>query len=70
MEALGKSCNIFWVWFGIPGHAQRFPNDKVSISLGRAELFYLFIACSYISVEATVLSYRFIWIWSAMPKIL
>ena len=25
MEALVKSCNIWWVWQGMPGHAQHSP---------------------------------------------
>ena len=40
------------------------------LSLGRVELFYLFVVCSYTSVEATVLSCCFSWVWSSMPKVL
>ena len=70
METLVKSCNICWVWSGIPGQAEPSQNNKVPISLGRVELFYLFVACSYTSMEATVLSCHFSWVWSCMPKVL
>ena len=43
-------------------------NNKATICLGRVELFCLFVACSYTSMEATVLSCRFSWVWSACPK--
>ena len=52
-------------------------NNKATISLGRVELFCLFVACSYTFVEATVLSYgpaypkfseatnhQYLWKWS------
>ena len=42
----------------------------MSLSPGRLELFCLFVACSYTSMEATVLSYLFGWIWSCIPKVL
>ena len=45
-------------------------NNKVPISLGRIELVCFFVACSYTSMEATVLSYHFSWVWSCMPKVL
>ena len=70
MEALVKSCNICWVWLGMPGMSKFLPNDKVTISLGRIELSCLFVAFSYTFMEATVLSCRFSWIWSDMPKVL
>ena len=31
---------------------------------------YLFVVCSYVSMEATVLSCHLIWVWSSMPKVL
>ena len=62
MESLVKSCNICWVWSGMPGHAEPFPNNKVPISPERVELFCLFVVCSYTSVEDTVLSCHFIWV--------
>ena len=43
-------------------------NNKATICLGRVELFCLFVACSYTAMEATVLSCRFSWVWSACPK--
>ena len=43
---------------------------RVPISLGRVELFCLFVAFSYTSMEATMLSCHFIWVWSCMPKVL
>ena len=69
MEALVKSCNICWVWSGMPGHAKP-QNNKVSISLGRVELFCVFVACNYTSMEAAALSCHFSWLWSYMPRIL
>ena len=36
MKALIKSCNICWVWSGMPNVLQ---NNKAPISLGRVELF-------------------------------
>ena len=44
-------------------------NNKATISPKRVELFCLFVACSYTSMEATVLC-RFSWVWSGMPKVL
>ena len=67
MEVLVKSFNICWVWSGMPNSLQ---NNKVPISYGRVELFCLFIACSYTSTEATVLSCHFSWACSSMPKLL
>ena len=67
MEALVKSCNICWVWSGMSKVLQ---NNKATISLGRLELFCLFVACSYTSVEATVLLCCFSWVWSSMLKVL
>ena len=69
MEALVKSCNI---GFGqaCPGMPNLLQNNKVPISLGRAQLFCSFVAFSYTSMEATVLSCHFSWVWSCMPKVL
>ena len=55
MEALVKSCNICWVWSGMPGHPNVLHNNKAPISLGRDVLFCLFVACSYTSLEASVI---------------
>ena len=62
MEALVKSCT--------PGMPNVLQNNKLPISLGKIELFCLFVAFSYTSREATVLSCRFSWVWSGMPKVL
>ena len=45
-------------------------NNKATISLGRVELFCLFVTCSYTSMEATVLSCCFSWVWSGMLKVI
>ena len=45
-------------------------NNKISISLWRAELCCLFVASRYLSMEASVLSCHFIWVWSCMSKVL
>ena len=45
-------------------------NKNVPIFLRRVELFCLFVACSYTSMEATVLSCHFSWVWSCMSKVL
>ena len=57
----GQAC------LGMPSVLQ---NNKAPISLGRVDLFYLFVACSYTSMETTVLSCCFSWVWSGMPKVL
>ena len=48
-------------FLGLFKHAQpnALQNNKVQISLGRVELFRLFVAGSYTSVEVAVLSCRF-----------
>ena len=45
-------------------------NNKAPISPERAELFFVFVACSYTCIEAIVLSCSFSWVWSDMPKVL
>ena len=45
-------------------------NNKLQMSVGKVELFCLFVACSYTSREASVLSCCFSWVWSGMPKVL
>ena len=45
-------------------------NNKATISPERVELFCLFVAYSYTSMKGTVLSCRFIWVWSGMPEVL
>ena len=52
MEGLVKSSNGCWVRSGMPNILRI---NKLQISLGKVELFYLFVACSFTSREATVL---------------
>ena len=52
------------------GMSKVLQNNKATISLGRVELFCLFVACSYTFVEATVLSCCFSRVWSGLPKVL
>ena len=52
------------------GMSKVLQNNKAAISLGRVELFCLFVACCYTSMEATALSCRFSWVWYGMPKVL
>ena len=64
-----------FVIFDVFGHACQgmskiLENNKATISLGRVDLFCLFVACSYTSMEATVLSCFFSWVWCSMPKVL
>ena len=64
-----------FVIFDVFGHACQgmskiLEYNKATISLGRVDLFCLFVACSYTSMEATVLSCWFSWVWSGMPKVL
>ena len=59
MEALVKSCNICWVWSGIPNVLR---NNKAPISPEKVELFCLFVACSYTSTEATMLLCSYGWV--------
>ena len=66
METLVKSCNVCWIFSGMPRVLQ---NNELPIFLGRVELFCLF-ACSYTSIEATVLLCHFNWVRSGMPKVL
>ena len=71
MESLVKSCNICWVLSGMPGHGEHSPKKQsANISELTLELFCLFFACSYTPMDVTVLSCRFSWIWSCMPKVL
>ena len=51
------------------GMSKVLQNNKATISLGRVELFCLFVACSYTFMKATVLSCRFSWVWSGIPKV-
>ena len=53
-----------------PDMSKVFQNNKATVSLGRVELFCLFVACSYTYVEATLLSCCFSWAWSSMPEVL
>ena len=69
-----KLTNVIFVGFGQAclGMLNLLLSNKVPISLGTVELFCLFVACSYTSMEATVLSCHFIWVWSwsCVPKVL
>ena len=65
METLVKSCNICWGC-----SCQTSGKNKVPISLGRVELFCLFVARSYTSMETAVLSYHFSWVWFSIPKVI
>ena len=56
MEALVKSCNICWVWSSMLGMPNILQNNKLQVSVGKVELFCLFVACNYTSREATVSS--------------
>ena len=42
-------------------------NDKAPIS--KVELFCLFVASTYTSMKATVLSCSYSWVWSRMPNV-
>ena len=44
METLVKSCNVCWFWSGMPNVLQK---NKLQMSLGKVELYCLFVACSY-----------------------
>ena len=77
MDALVKSCNICGFGQAICGFGQVclgmsniLQNNKATIFLGGVELFCLFVASSYTSLEATVLLSCFSWLWSSMPKTL
>ena len=63
--------HVIFVGFGkaFPGMLKLFQNKKTLLSPRRLELFCLFVVCSYLSMEATVLSWRFSWVWSCMPKV-
>ena len=50
MEALVKSCNIVGFGQACPGMPNFLQNNKVPISLGRVELFCLFVAFSDTSI--------------------
>ena len=67
MEALVKSRNIYCVCSGMPNVLQ---NNKLPISLGKFELFCLFVVFSYTSREVAVLSCCFSCVWSGMLKFL
>ena len=72
MEAFVKSRNVCWVWSGMPGHVQDSPNNKITKPQYLWEglsFFCLFVACSYTFMKGTVLSCRFSWVWSGMPKV-
>ena len=49
---------------------QTISEGKMPISPGKVDLFCLFVACSYTSMEATVLTCCFSWVRSWMPKVL
>ena len=41
MEVLVKSCNICWVWSGMPGHAQRSAKQHQYLWAGLSYFLYL-----------------------------
>ena len=47
--------NICWVRSGMPGHVQLLQKEKAAICPERAELFCLFVACSFTSMKTRVL---------------
>ena len=53
-----------------PSISKVLQNNKATVSLESLELFCLFVARSYTSMETTVLLCRFSWVWSGMPKVL
>ena len=60
-----------------PGMPNVLQDNKFEISMGKVEPFCLFVACRksresfpVASREATLLSYRFSWVWSDMPKVI
>ena len=67
MEALVKSCNIFWVWPGMFGHVQCSPKEQNANICGKG--YFVYFLHSYRSMEATVLSRFFSWVWYCMPKV-
>ena len=65
---LYSNCVIF-AWFGQACLCMSTVlQNKATISMSRLELSCLFVACSYTSMEAIVLSCG--WVWSVMPKVL
>ena len=66
MEALVKSCKIF---VGCDRACPVCPNNKELRFPKRVELFYLFLAFSYRSMEARALSCSFTWVLYGMPKV-
>ena len=40
MEALVKSCNILWVWSGMPGHAEPSPKSANISGKGWVILYF------------------------------
>ena len=70
MEALIKSCNSCWFSQACHGSPNVLQNNKLAMSLGKVVLFSLFVACSDISMEATVLSCCFSWVWSDLCRVL
>ena len=74
LHVVRKSWNLYlnneiFVGFSqaCPGMPNTLQNNKAPISLGRVELFCLFVAYSYTSLEVTVLSYCFSWVWNKFP---
>ena len=45
-------------------------NKKAPILTERFILFCLFVACSYTSMKAAVVSFNFGWVWLGMLKVL
>ena len=53
----------------MPGHVQLLQKEKAAIFPERAELFYLFVACSLTSMETRVLLCHHSWILSSMLEV-
>ena len=52
------------------GMSKVLQNNKATISPERVELFCSFVACTYTSMEAALLSCCFSWVWCGMSKVL
>ena len=70
---------VIWPWKLLLNHVifvgcdqacSAFPSNKEPRSPERVELFCLFVACSYKSMETTALPSSFSWIMYCMPKVL
>ena len=67
MEPLVKLCTICWVCMS--DNAQHSLKKQITSISRKFELFFLFVTCTYTSIETTVFSWSSIWVWSSMPKV-